>query len=161
MPPSSPEVIGKYSVQRWIESGGMGDIYLARDPTLDRPVAIKLLLEGFDSQELRERFEREARVVASLAHPNILAVFDIGEQDGVPYLVSELLQGTTLRTRLRASHFSVSEALSIARQIADASWLFLVTAGLGYSIAAFAIFWVVGLRPERRVTLTQRVRRLI
>ena len=97
MPPSSPEVIGKYTIQRWIESGGMGDIYLARDPSLDRPVAIKLLREGFDSEDLRERFEREARAAGRLSHPNIVTVYEFGEYDGRPFIAMEYVPGRVAR----------------------------------------------------------------
>src|SRR5688572_8792560 len=79
----------------------MGSLYLARDPGLDRYVAVKLLKEEFeDDPELRERFRREARSVARLRHPNIITVFDVGEDDGRPFIVMEYLAGDTLKTIL-------------------------------------------------------------
>jgi TolB-like protein/tetratricopeptide (TPR) repeat protein len=96
----------------------MGDVYRATDPRLGRDVAIKVLRGGLDRAAL-DRFDREARAVASLAHPNALAIFDVGEEDGIPYLVSELLTGDTLRAHLRAP-LTAEQTLSITRQIAAA-----------------------------------------
>jgi serine/threonine protein kinase len=96
LPPTLPEVIGKYKVERYIESGGMGDVYLARDPTLDRPVAIKFLREGFDSDEMRERFEREARAAGRLSHPNIVTIYEFGEFLRRPYIAMEFVRGEPL-----------------------------------------------------------------
>ena len=93
--------LGPYEIQSTIGSGGMGEVYRARDPRLGRDVAIKVLPAGvaLDPERL-QRFEQEARAAAALNHPNILAVHDIGQHDGSPYLVSELLEGETLRQRL-------------------------------------------------------------
>ena len=94
--------LGPYEIVAPIGAGGMGEVYRARDARLGRDVAVKILPEFFarDPERLR-RFEQEARAVAALNHPNILALYDIGSQDGRPYLVSELLEGQTLREMLR------------------------------------------------------------
>jgi len=99
-----PSHIGKYEVQRRLGAGGMGSLYLARDPGLDRLVAIKLLKDEFqDDPELRERFIREARSVARLRHENIIVVFDIGEADGLPFMAMEYIAGDTVGQVLRRS----------------------------------------------------------
>src|SRR5580704_8703756 len=93
--------LGPYEIQSPVGAGGMGEVYRARDPRLGRDVAIKVLPGSFttDPDRLR-RFEQEARAAAALNHANILAVYDIGARDGVPYVVSELLEGQTLREQL-------------------------------------------------------------
>jgi hypothetical protein len=97
-----PTHIGKYEVQRRLGGGGMGSLYLARDPGLDRFVAVKLLREEYeDDPELRERFRREARSVARLRHPNIITVFDVGEDGRRPFIVMEYLAGDTLKAILQ------------------------------------------------------------
>jgi serine/threonine protein kinase len=96
-----PEVIGKYRIERFIESGGMGDVYLARDPALDRPVAIKFLREGFDNEEMRERFEREARAAGRISHPNIVTIYEFGECDRRPFIAMEFVRGEPLSKRIR------------------------------------------------------------
>src|SRR5579863_3732684 len=95
--------LGPYEIQSSLGAGGMGEVYRARDTRLGREVAIKVLPGSFatDPERLR-RFEQEARAAAALNHPNLLAVFDIGNLDGAPYVVSELLEGETLRERLRS-----------------------------------------------------------
>ena len=92
--------LGPYEILSAIGAGGMGEVYRARDPRLNRDVAIKVLPAAFSADPDRlHRFEVEARAAAALNHPNILAVYDLGTHDGAPYIVSELLQGETLRTR--------------------------------------------------------------
>jgi serine/threonine protein kinase len=93
--------LGSYEVLSAIGAGGMGEVYKARDTRLDRIVVIKVLPAHLaDRAELRERFDREARVVASLNHPHICTLHDIGQQDGIDYLVMEYLEGETLAQRL-------------------------------------------------------------
>src|SRR5688572_23292788 len=97
----------------------MGEVYRARDPRLGRDVAIKVLPTAFsaDADRLR-RFEQEARAAAALNHPNILAVHDIGTETGAPFIVSELLEGATLRDRLNAGPIAVRKAIELALHIA-------------------------------------------
>jgi Tol biopolymer transport system component len=111
--------IGPYEVSGQIGAGGMGEVYRARDPRLGRDVAIKVLPASFSSDPDRlQRFAQEARAAAALNHPNILAIFDIGEDKGAPYVVSELLEGETLRDRLRSGPLSTRKAIDFALQIA-------------------------------------------
>src|SRR5580692_225488 len=111
--------LGPYQIVSLLGAGGMGEVYRARDSRLKREVAIKVLPQSLslDADRLR-RFEQEALATAALNHPNILAVFDIGESDGAPYVVSELLEGETLRERLRGGPIPVRKALEYALQIA-------------------------------------------
>ena len=97
----------------------MGEVYRARDSRLRREVAIKVLPQGLslDADRMR-RFEQEALATAALNHPNILAVFDIGTSDGSPYVVSELLEGETVRERLRVGSLATRKALDYSLQIA-------------------------------------------
>ena len=93
--------LGPYEILSAIGAGGMGEVYKARDTRLDRIVAIKVLPTHLaDRAELRERFEREARTIASLNHPYICTLHDIGHQDGIDFLVMEYLEGGTLAQRL-------------------------------------------------------------
>ena len=111
--------LGPYEIVSAIGAGGMGEVYRARDPRLGRDVAIKVLPASFSGDPSRlQRFEQEARAAAALNHPNILAVHDIGTQDGSPYIVSELLDGATLRERLRTGPLPVRKAIDYAQQIA-------------------------------------------
>ena len=112
--------LGPYEIQSPLGAGGMGEVYRARDSRLDRIVAVKVLPASFaaDAERLR-RFEQEARSVAALNHPNILAVHDIGTHDGAPYMVCELLEGETLRTRLHGGVLSARRAIEFATQIAE------------------------------------------
>ncbi len=110
--------LGHYEVLSFIGAGGMGEIYAARDPRLGRKVAIKLLPAAVsrDADRLR-RFEQEARAVGMLNHPNILTIHDIGEYDGAPYIVSELLEGETLRERMKDGPLAPSRVVDLALQI--------------------------------------------
>jgi serine/threonine protein kinase len=111
--------LGPYEIVSLLGAGGMGEVYRARDSRLKREVAIKVLPQALsaDPDRLR-RFEQEALATAALNHPNILAVFDIGTNEGSPYVVSELLEGETLRERLRSGAIAVRKALDYALQIA-------------------------------------------
>src|SRR6185369_11408222 len=111
--------IGPYEVLEQIGAGGMGVVYRARDPRLNREVAIKVLPASFSADADRlQRFAQEARAAAALNHPNILAIYDIGESGDAPYVVSELLEGETLRDRLRSGPLSIRKAIDYAMQIA-------------------------------------------
>ncbi|HMV84942.1 MAG TPA: protein kinase [Blastocatellia bacterium] len=112
--------LGSYELTALIGAGGMGEVYRARDPRLDRNVAIKVLPQHLSAHpEALARFEREAKAVAALSHPNILAIHDFGQQDGVTYAVMELLEGQTLRTRMEASVLPWREAVKIAASVAE------------------------------------------
>src|SRR5207249_12076983 len=93
--------LGRYEIRSKIGAGGMGEVYRARDEKLNRDVAIKVLPAALsqDGDRLR-RFEQEAQAAGALNHPNILAVYDVGMNDGAPYIVSELLEGESLKDRL-------------------------------------------------------------
>jgi serine/threonine protein kinase len=112
--------LGPYEIISPLGAGGMGEVYRARDTRLGRDVALKVLTESFahDPERLR-RFEQEARAVAALNHPNILALYDIGSRDGQPYLVSELLEGESLRDLLNAGPLPSRKASDYATQIAS------------------------------------------
>ncbi|MBV8553720.1 MAG: serine/threonine-protein kinase [Acidobacteriaceae bacterium] len=111
--------LGPYEVIASIGAGGMGEVYRARDSRLERDIALKVLPQylGSDANKLR-RFEKEARALAALNHPNILAVFDIGESSGMQYIVSELLEGETLAQRLKEGPIGSRKAIEYATQIA-------------------------------------------
>ena len=110
--------LGPYEIVTLIGSGGMGEVYRARDPRLGRDVAIKVLPAEFSADADRSRrFEQEARAAAALNHPNILAVYDIGTHQGSPYIVSELLDGETLRERLAGGAFAPRKAVEVASQL--------------------------------------------
>ncbi len=111
--------LGSYEVLAPLGAGGMGEVYRARDSKLDREVAIKVLPERVASDpETLARFEREAKAVAALSHPNILSIFDFGTQDGTTYAVTELLEGETLRVRLGSGALALRRALEFAQQVA-------------------------------------------
>jgi len=111
--------LGPYEILSLLGAGGMGVVYRARDPRLGRDVALKVLPDDVagDTERL-ERFEHEARAAAALNHPNIAAVYDVGREGSVPYVVHELLEGETLRERLRRGRFQLREALDAAAQTA-------------------------------------------
>ncbi len=115
-----PPAFGTCEVLSPLGAGGMGEVYRARDTALGREVAVKVLPPGFASDPDRlRRFIQEAQAAAALNHPNILAIHHVGEQDGAPYIVSELLEGETLRDRLRAGPLPVRKAVDYAAQVAS------------------------------------------
>src|SRR6266702_478641 len=120
MPLSAGTRLGPYEILAPLGAGGMGEVYSARDPRLNREVAIKVLPERLanDPQALA-RFEREAKAVAALSHPNILAIHDFGNDQGVSYAVTELLEGETLRSCLGRTALAWRKAVEIGIAIAD------------------------------------------
>src|SRR5580658_1203737 len=111
--------LGEYEIKSLLGWGGMGEVYRARDPRLGRDVAIKVLpsARSADSDRLR-RFEQEARAAAALNHPNILDVHQMGTYEGAPYMVSELLEGETLREQIKRGPLSVRKVIDYGAQIA-------------------------------------------
>jgi serine/threonine protein kinase len=115
------EQLGPYRIVAPLGAGGMGEVHSARDTRLDRMVAIKLLPRQFsEDTEALKRFQREARVASALNHPNICTLYDIGERDGQPFLVMELLEGQTLKERLGGGAVPEAELLDIALQVSGA-----------------------------------------
>src|SRR5262245_8059727 len=113
--------IGPYQITARLGAGGMGEVYRAHDSKLGRDVAIKTLPRlSLDEPERRARFDREARVLASLNHPNIGGIYGLEETGGVPALVLELVEGLTLAERLAAGPMPLPDAIATARQIVDA-----------------------------------------
>src|SRR5574341_625116 len=113
--------LGDYEVLGFLGRGGMGEVYLARDPSLDRRVALKLLLADFTRDEARvRRFVQEAKAVSALNHPNIITIHEIGEADGRHYIATEFIEGQTLRQQLVAERLKISAALDITIQIGSA-----------------------------------------
>ena len=113
--------IGHYKISESIGTGGMGEVYLATDITAGRKAALKLLPLRFtgDAERLK-RFQREARAVVGLNHPNIVTVYEIGEDHSTHYIASELIEGETLRQRLMRGQIQVGEAVDVAIQVANA-----------------------------------------
>lgn len=112
--------LGVYEITGRLGAGAMGEVYRARDPRLGRDIAIKILPEGMaESVERRRRFEQESRAAGALNHPNIVAVYDTGEEGGVSFIVSELVEGESLRELIRHGVLTVRRAVDIAAQIAD------------------------------------------
>ncbi len=117
----SGRTFGAYEILEPIGKGGMGEVYRARDRKLGREVAIKILPEAFAQDETRlARFDREAKLLASLNHPNIAAIYGLDDSEGTRFLVLELVEGETLGDQLRRGPVPVEESLRLARQIAEA-----------------------------------------
>jgi serine/threonine protein kinase len=113
--------LGPYLIESPAGAGGMGEVYKAKDTRLDRTVAIKILpIQIANNEDLRQRFDREARAISSLNHPNICTLHDVGHQEGIDFLVMEFLDGETLAARLTKGPLPAAELLTIASQIADA-----------------------------------------
>ena len=112
--------LGAYKILSLLGAGGMGEVYRAKDTRLDRTVAIKVLPAGISNKpDMRQRFEREARVISNLSHPHICTLYDIGRQDGIDFLVMEYLEGQTLADRLNKGAVPMNQALRFAVEIAD------------------------------------------
>ena len=117
----SPQTIAHYRILDKIGAGGMGEVYRATDTKLGRDVAIKILPEEFSRDPERVvRFQREAEVLASLNHPNIAAIYDLEEAEGIRFLVLELVEGETLAERIQRGPIRIEEALEIGKQICEA-----------------------------------------
>jgi serine/threonine protein kinase len=113
--------LGPYEITAAIGAGGMGEVYRAKDTRLERSVAIKVLPAVFSGDaDRKQRFEREARTISSLNHPNICALYDVGNQDGVEYLVLEYVEGETLEKRLENGPLPTDVLLRHGIEIADA-----------------------------------------
>src|SRR5438445_1447017 len=117
--PKPQQIIGNYKITASIGAGGMGEVFRARDTRLNRDVAVKVLPKDFvaDTDRLC-RFEQEAKTLAALNHPNVLTIHDAGIHEGAPYLVSELLEGRTLREEMNSGALPVRKATEYALQIA-------------------------------------------
>jgi serine/threonine protein kinase len=121
MPVTEGTRLGPYQVLSPIGVGGMGQVYKAKDTRLNRFVAIKILPDEISNKpDLKARFEREAQTLARLSHAHICPVFDVGQQDGIDYLVMEYLEGQTLAQKLERGALPLHFALEIAIEIADA-----------------------------------------
>ena len=117
--------LGPYEIRSPLGAGGMGEVYRARDSRLDRDVAIKVLPSGSAGDgTAAARMTREAKAVAAISHPNVLGIFDVGEHDGIPFVVTELLDGMTLRGAMSGGAMDpavvVMHAMQIARGLAAA-----------------------------------------
>jgi eukaryotic-like serine/threonine-protein kinase len=120
MPLASGTRLGPYEILAPLGAGGMGEVYRARDPRLERDVAIKVLPEHFvDDGDSLSRFQAEAKAVAALSHPNIVAIFDTGQHGDQLYVVTELLEGETMRSRLREGPFGMRKAAEHAARVAE------------------------------------------
>jgi serine/threonine-protein kinase len=122
---NDPTTIGRYKVINRLGHGGMGALFLAHDPAIDRMVAIKVMREGMDNPELRARFGREARAAGRLRHPNVVTIFDVGEDNGQPFIAMEYVPGETLETIIqRRSRLPLTRKLKLIEELCD---------GLGYA----------------------------
>ena len=115
---------GRYLIAGELGRGAMGAVHLAKDPLIERDVAIKTLLPDLPAEvmgDVRERFLREARSAGRLNHPNIVTIFDVGEQDGVAYIAMEVLEGRSLQQMMREGRLPLASIVDIAAQVADRS----------------------------------------
>src|SRR5712691_11895375 len=113
--------LGPYEILSPLGAGGMGEVYRARDTRLGRDVAVKVLPPHLsESPELKQRFEQEAKAISQLTHPHICTLYDVGNQDGVEYLVMELLEGETLSDRLAKGPLPLEQTLRYGIEIAGA-----------------------------------------
>ena len=119
--PEDPVSLGHYQIVSRLGAGGMGEVYLATDTRLNRSVAIKILPPSTNADaEAQQRMLREARLIATIDHPNVCTIYEIGEENGQPYIVMQYVQGETLGQRMRRGRFSLAEAADLGRQITAA-----------------------------------------
>src|ERR1700704_4974606 len=117
---TSGTMLGPYEIESALGAGGQGEVYRARDTRLDRTVAIKILPSHLCSNpEAEQRFDREARTISSLSHPNICHLYDVGSQDGTSYLVMEYLEGETLADRLRKGPLPLEQVLKCGIELCE------------------------------------------
>jgi serine/threonine protein kinase len=115
------QTIAHYRILEKLGAGGMGEVYLAEDSKLGRKLALKILPEAFTKDQMRvARFQQEARAASALNHPNIITIYEVGEEDGVHFIAAEFIEGKTLRQHLRSEGIDLREALDFAAQIASA-----------------------------------------
>jgi len=120
MKPIQEETIAHYRIMEPLGAGGMGAVYKAYDKKLHRIVALKLLRpESLSQEDRRRRFLQEARAASALNHPHILTVYEVGEDNGKPYIAMEYVEGETLRQKIKSHALQVKDALGIAIQIAE------------------------------------------
>src|SRR5262245_31235808 len=113
--------LGRYVVQSRLGAGAMGEVYLGWDPQLDRPVALKILPPDMSSNPNRmRRFVQEAKAISALNHPNILTIYEVGAVDSINFIVTEFIEGVTLRQCIRDGNLTVGKTLDIAIQVAEA-----------------------------------------
>ena len=118
MPLSGGTRLGPYEIVAPLGAGGMGEVYRASDPRLGRQVALKVLpAEMYRDESVRARFEQEARAASALNHPNIVSIFDIGQDNGALYIVTELVEGESLRQVISRGHLPSRTLMDIAQQI--------------------------------------------
>src|SRR5262249_49136982 len=121
MPLAPGTHLGPYEIMTPLGAGGMGEVYRARDTRLERSVAIKILPEQLSKDPTRkQRFEREAKTISSLNHPHICTLHDVGQQDGIDFLVMECVEGDTLAKRLEKGPLPLEQVLKYGAQVADA-----------------------------------------
>src|SRR5580765_1465799 len=121
MPLAPGSRLGRYEIRHQLGAGGMGEVYLAEDTELGRSVALKVLpADSSTDEQARKRLLREARTAATLAHPHICPVYDVGESGAHRFIAMQRVEGETLDARLKRSRFTVPEVLAIASHVADA-----------------------------------------
>src|SRR5436853_6509404 len=120
-PPMELSTISRYRILEKLGSGGMGEVYLAEDMRLGRKVALKLLVEDLtENRERLGRFDQEAYAASALNHPNILTIYEMGDEGGRHYIATEFIDGVTLRKRLSGAPMELGEVLEVAIQVASA-----------------------------------------